>query len=69
MYRLLLFFRKYFYCNHSFMYVHSTHCYKCGNKVRLTQDEYWKKQNKKLKRENKRFANYLKSKNELNKSK
>lgn len=68
MYKLFLFFRKYIYCNHNFFYVHSTHCFKCGRKVRLTQEEYWEKQNKKLKRENKRFANYLKLKHKLNKS-
>lgn len=47
---LKMFIKKYIYCNHDFLYVHSTHCWKCKRKVRLTDDEYW---NKKLKIKNK----------------
>ena len=40
---LKMFIRKYIYCNHKFIYVYSTHCYKCNKKVRLTWNEYWNK--------------------------
>ena len=50
--KLLRIWRKYIHCNHRFFYVHSTHCYKCKRKVRLTYDEYWsKKLNKEMRKQ------------------
>ena len=45
--KLIRFWRKYIHCNHRFFWVHSTDCYKCRKKIRLTDEEYWSKKIKK----------------------